>query len=121
MHLVGFLSSHVEFYSKNKFEKLQNLVGFIIRIYHDARSPERQIQEYLPAYSRARATITQIAQQLHKQHNSYTNSTTIQNPATEGTTQNTKRDEDIRKRIEGSELQNVEGRGHHSIVGKDST
>ena len=32
---------HVEFYSKNKFEKLVHLVGFIIRIYHDARSPER--------------------------------------------------------------------------------
>ena len=27
---------HVEFYSKNKFEKLLHLVGFIIRIYHDA-------------------------------------------------------------------------------------
>ena len=35
---------HVEIYSKNKFEKLVHLVGFIIRIYHDARSPERQIQ-----------------------------------------------------------------------------
>jgi len=34
---------HVEFYSKNKFEKLVYLVGFIIRIYHDARSPEGQI------------------------------------------------------------------------------
>ena len=35
---------HVEFYSKNKFEKFVNLVGLIItRIYHDARSPERQI------------------------------------------------------------------------------
>ena len=33
---------HVEFYSKNKFEILVHLVGFIIRIYHDARSPERQ-------------------------------------------------------------------------------
>ena len=33
---------HVEFYSKHKFEKLVQLVGFIIRIYHDARSPERQ-------------------------------------------------------------------------------
>jgi len=33
----------VKFYSKNKFEKLVQLVGFIIRIYHDARSPERQI------------------------------------------------------------------------------
>jgi len=34
---------HVEFYSKNKFEKLVHLVGFIIRIYHDARSPECRI------------------------------------------------------------------------------
>jgi len=34
---------HVEFYSKTKFEKLVHLVGFIIRIYHDARSLERQI------------------------------------------------------------------------------
>jgi len=34
---------HIEFYSKNKFEKLVHLDGFIIRIYHDARSPERQI------------------------------------------------------------------------------
>ena len=34
---------HVEFYSKNKFKKLMHLVGFIIRIYYDARSPERQI------------------------------------------------------------------------------
>jgi len=32
-----------KFYSKNKFEKLVHLVGFIIKIYHDARSPERQI------------------------------------------------------------------------------
>ena len=28
---------HVEFYCKNKFEKLVHLVGFIIRIYHAAR------------------------------------------------------------------------------------
>ena len=34
---------HVEFYSKNQFEKLVHLVGFVIRIYRDARSPERQI------------------------------------------------------------------------------
>ena len=33
---------HVDFYSKNKFEKLVHLVGFIIRFSHDARSPERQ-------------------------------------------------------------------------------
>jgi hypothetical protein len=34
---------HAEFYSKNKFEKLVHLVGFIIRIYHDARSSECQM------------------------------------------------------------------------------
>jgi len=34
---------HVEFYSKNIFQNIVHLVGFIIRIYHDARSPERQI------------------------------------------------------------------------------
>ena len=34
---------HVEFYSKNKFEELVHLVDFIIRIFHDARSAERQI------------------------------------------------------------------------------
>jgi len=33
---------HVEFCSKKKFENLVHLVGFIIRIYHDARSPEHQ-------------------------------------------------------------------------------
>jgi len=35
----------VEFYSKNKnkFEKLVLLVGFIVKIYQNARSPERQI------------------------------------------------------------------------------
>jgi len=34
---------HVEFHSKNKFEKLVHLVGFIIRIYYDARSSECKI------------------------------------------------------------------------------
>ena len=34
---------HVEFYPKNKLEKSVLLVGFIISIYHDARSPKRQI------------------------------------------------------------------------------
>jgi len=33
----------VEFYSKNKFEKLVHLAGFIKGIYHDARSSESQI------------------------------------------------------------------------------
>ena len=36
-------TKHVEFYSKNKFVKLVHLVGFIIRIYQDARSSECQI------------------------------------------------------------------------------
>ena len=35
---------HVEFLSKNKFEKLVHILGFIIRIYHDAPSLERKIQ-----------------------------------------------------------------------------
>ena len=33
----------MEFYYKNKFEKLVHLAGFLIRIYHAVRSPERQI------------------------------------------------------------------------------
>ena len=33
---------NVEFHSKNKFEKLVRLVGFIIRIFHDTGSHERQ-------------------------------------------------------------------------------
>ena len=33
---------HVEFYSKNKFEELVHIFGFIVGVYHDARSPERQ-------------------------------------------------------------------------------
>jgi hypothetical protein len=33
---------HIEFHSKNKFEKLVHLVDFVIRIYHDARSHECQ-------------------------------------------------------------------------------
>ena len=38
---------YVEFHSKNKFEKLVHLVGFVIRIYHDARSSECQIHQIL--------------------------------------------------------------------------
>jgi len=37
---------HVDFNSKNKFEKLVHLVGFIIRIFHAARSAERQIHHF---------------------------------------------------------------------------
>ena len=45
---------HVEFYSKNKFGKLVHLVGFIIRIYRDARWPERQIIPSLWLINRAK-------------------------------------------------------------------
>ena len=52
------------------------LVGFIIRIYHDARSPERQIElsiymliEETELYYTNSRTIRQTAQQLHKQQN----------------------------------------------------
>jgi len=38
---------HVEFYSKNKFEKLMHLVGFYYKIYHDARSSECQGHKWL--------------------------------------------------------------------------
>ena len=38
---------YLEFYSKNKFEKLVHLVGFITRLYHDARSPECQNMTWL--------------------------------------------------------------------------
>jgi len=35
--------SRVKFYSKNKFEKLVHLVGYIISLYHNARASECQI------------------------------------------------------------------------------
>ena len=38
----GDCPKHAEFYSKKKFEKLVHLVVFIVRLYHDARSPERK-------------------------------------------------------------------------------
>ena len=40
----------VEFYYINKFENLVHLVGFIIRIYHGARSSERQTWEIYRIY-----------------------------------------------------------------------
>jgi len=39
----GTVRNMQSFIPKNKFEKLVHLIGFIIRIYHDARSAERQI------------------------------------------------------------------------------
>ena len=38
----SYCPKHVESYSKNKLEKLVFIVGFIIRIYYDARSSECQ-------------------------------------------------------------------------------
>ena len=51
------------FYSKNKFEKLVHLVGFIIRIYHDARSPERQsiTMHGHPNVNLSRCTVTRTS------------------------------------------------------------
>ena len=43
---------HVEFHSKNEFEKLVHLVGFIIRVYHDARPYEVKIETWSPRNSR---------------------------------------------------------------------
>jgi len=40
----GTVRNMQSFIPKNKLEKLVHLVGFIIRIYHDARSPECQIR-----------------------------------------------------------------------------
>jgi len=50
---------------QNKFEKLVHLVGFIIRIYHDAWSSERQI---LPEFShmiKIAAVVVMLKQILH--------------------------------------------------------
>jgi hypothetical protein len=40
--------TNVDFYSKNKFEKLVHPIGFIIRIFHDARSSECQKGKAVP-------------------------------------------------------------------------
>jgi len=55
-------TKHVEFYSKNKFEKLVDLFGFIIRIYHDALSPERQTLKTLAVTTIAVGRRSQFAQ-----------------------------------------------------------
>ena len=50
---------HVEFYSKNKFENLPRVVGFIIRIYRDAQSSESQIFifDYIFLFFHFRSTV----------------------------------------------------------------
>ena len=39
-----YCPKHIEFHSKNKFEKLAHPFVFVTRIYHDARSSECQIR-----------------------------------------------------------------------------
>jgi len=52
---------HVEFYSKNRSEKLVHLVYFITRVYHEALSTQRQIyQQYLLPYPSPRYTEQKI-------------------------------------------------------------
>jgi hypothetical protein len=46
----GTVRNMKSFISKNKFEKLVHLFGFIIRICHDARTPERQINECITKF-----------------------------------------------------------------------
>ena len=42
---------YVEFYPKNKFQKLVHLVDFIIRTYHNAQSSGRKKKTYSNIYS----------------------------------------------------------------------
>jgi len=58
---------HVEFYSKNKFEKLGHLFGFIIRIYRHALSPERQIKNQVNYFTvcSVKTHIAHFRQQCH--------------------------------------------------------
>jgi len=44
---------------QNKFEKLVHLVGFIKRIFHDARSPVRQIHKIRNIYQHLQSQPTQ--------------------------------------------------------------
>jgi len=46
----GTVRNMESFIPKNKFEKLMHLVSFIIRIYHDEQSPERQTENNLALF-----------------------------------------------------------------------
>ena len=48
----GTVQNMQSFIPKNKFEKLVHLVGFIVRIYHDARSQERHNEQQIQGYSK---------------------------------------------------------------------
>jgi len=62
---------HVEFYSKNKFEKLVHLVGFIIRIYHDVRSHEHQIFTYMSSRITGTSVLCSSAVTIKHTFNTY--------------------------------------------------
>ena len=52
------LSQTCRVLNKNKFEKIVRLVDFIIRLYHDARSSERQIRLNMQSFA-ASVTVLQ--------------------------------------------------------------
>ena len=63
MNLVGFIIrifDDARSPERHKFEKLVPLVGFIIRIFHDARSPERQIRDMYGPLHPARRPVHPI-------------------------------------------------------------
>jgi len=51
---------NMQFYSKNKFEKLVHPVGFIIRIYHNARSTERHINTIFMTWDSRKLTAATV-------------------------------------------------------------
>jgi len=59
---TGELSETCRVSFQNKFEKLVHLVGFIIRICHDARSPERKIS--FGTYSLLNSLFTVVSKQI---------------------------------------------------------
>jgi len=54
---------HVERYSINS--KIVQLVGFTTKIYHDARSHERQITKFVAASNKSRHSVSTLQQQLN--------------------------------------------------------
>ena len=56
---------HVEFYFRNKFEKLVHLVSFTIRVYHDARSSECQVRLGHPHFTWFISYFIPLLIQLH--------------------------------------------------------
>ena len=74
---------HVEFYCKNKFEKLVHPVGFITRIFHDAaRSAERRQKRkhyYYYCYYTHTHTHTHTRTDTHTHRHTHTHTHTHSN------------------------------------------